>query len=204
MSTLYDQIYAASEPYWQTRSNEIHLPMAYDYAKQLLAAYPQADESIVLPAILLHDIGYFNVPEETHLNGLAGAPKGWSPDVTRLHEMEGMRLAGEILAHLNYPPEKIAAIQKIIDGHDSNPPPHSLEDALVKDADKLWRFTITAARICRYWNNQTPQQYMDYCEAKIPTWMLTDKGRELAQAAMAETRRAYAEGTAEDDMIATP
>src|SRR5581483_6992138 len=123
MSTIYDEIYKRAEPYWQTRSNEIHLPMAYEYARQLLAAYPEADAAIVLPAILLHDIGYFHVPAETHYDGLAGAPIGWNADITRLHEQEGARLAGEMLRELNYPPDKIAAIQKIIDGHDSHPPP---------------------------------------------------------------------------------
>jgi hypothetical protein len=199
MSTIYDEIYKRAEPYWQTRSNEIHLPMAYAYAKRLLAAYPEADASIVLPAILLHDVGYFNVPEETHYDGLAGAPIGWSADITRLHEQEGARLAGEMLRALNYPPEKIAAVQKIIDGHDSNPPPHSLEDAIVKDADKLWRFSATATRICRRWYKQTPQQFMDYVESKIPTWMLTEKGAELARQEMARTRALYASGQAQDD-----
>jgi HD superfamily phosphodiesterase len=189
---IYDQIYRAAEPYWQTRSNEIHLPLAYDYARRLLAAYPEADESIVLPAILLHDIGYFNVPEETHLSGLAGAPKGWSPDVTRLHEVEGARLAGEILARLDYPPEKIALIQQIIDGHDSHPAAHSREDALVKDADKLWRYSAVAARICSAWNNQTPLEYLDFCESRIEKWLLTEKGRELAREELAQTRRVYA------------
>jgi hypothetical protein len=195
--TIYDDIYAAAEPYWQTRSNDIHLPISYAFARQLLAAHPQADEAVVLPAILLHDIGYFNVPEETHLQGLAGAPKGWRPDITRLHEQEGARLAGEILGRLGYDPDKTALIQKIIDGHDSTTAAHSLEDALVKDADKLWRYTVSAARIARHWNNQTPQQYLDFCEARIDTWLLTERGRELAREALGETRRLYAEGVAE-------
>ena len=57
MSTL-EEIYALAEPYWQTRSNEIHVPGSYELARRLLAAYPEADPDVVLPAILLHDCGY--------------------------------------------------------------------------------------------------------------------------------------------------
>lgn len=199
MTTIYDQIYARAEPYWHTRSNEIHVPRSYAFAQELLAAYPEADASIVLPAILLHDIGYFNVPPETHLKGLYDAAIGYDERITRLHEQEGARLAGEILRELNYPADKIAAIQKIIDGHDTTPSAHSLEDAIVKDADKLWRYTADATRIARRWYRQTPQQFMDYVEAKIPTWLLTEKGRELARRELARTRELYAHGKANDD-----
>ena len=89
--TIYDQIYAASEPYWQTRENDRHVPCVYEFAKQLLACYPAADPKIVLPAILMHDNGYKLVPEETHSQGLADAPIGWSPDITRLHEEAGVK-----------------------------------------------------------------------------------------------------------------
>jgi hypothetical protein len=53
-SDRYARIYALAEPYWQTRSNEIHVPGSYALAQELLAAYPQADADVVLPAILLH------------------------------------------------------------------------------------------------------------------------------------------------------
>ncbi len=190
--SIYDEIYHLSEPYWQTRSNEIHVPHVYERAKELLAAYPEADEAIVLPAILMHDIGYFNVPEETHLKGLYGAQIGWDEKITRLHEQEGARLAGEILRGLKYDEAKIAAIQKIIDGHDSNPPPHSLEDAIVKDADKLWRYSVPATHICCVWYRQTPLEFLDFVESKIPTWLATEKGKEMAWEIVAATRKEFA------------
>ena len=90
----------------------------------------------MLPAILLHDCGYFLVPEEDHLKGLAGAPIGWEADVTRRHEIEGARLAGEILGRVGYDRRRTELVQEIVDGHDSRAEALSLEDALVKDADK--------------------------------------------------------------------
>jgi HD superfamily phosphodiesterase len=187
MSQL-DEIYALAEPYWQTRSNEIHVPEAFDLARRLLEAHPEADADVVLPAILLHDCGYFLVPEEDHLKGLAGAPIGWEADITRRHELEGARLAGEILAKVGYDPGRTARIQEIIDGHDSRAEALSLEDALVKDADKLWRFTESGVRICHVWMDRSPGDFMDFVESRIDGWLLTDVGRGLAREILAEAR----------------
>ena len=66
------------------------------------ARQPEADADIVLPAILLHDIGYMAVPAEDHLKGLAGAVKGWEPEITRRHEIQGAALAGKILAGVGW------------------------------------------------------------------------------------------------------
>ena len=92
-SVQIETIYKLAEPFWQTRSGEVHMPQAFAFAKRLLKFHPQADADIVLPAILLHDMGYARVPEETHHQGLADAPKGWQPEVTRLHEIEGVKMA---------------------------------------------------------------------------------------------------------------
>ena len=187
MSTL-EQIYTLAEPYWQTRSNEVHVPGAYALAQRLLEAHPEADADIVLPAVLLHDCGYLLVPEEDHLKGLAGAPVGWEPDITRRHEIEGARIAGEILDQVGYDPVRIALIQEIIDGHDSRTEALSLEDALMKDADKLWRYTESGVRICSGWMARTPEDFMDFVESRIDDWLLTDAGRALARETLAESR----------------
>jgi len=186
--TLLDEIRALAEPYWQTRANEIHVPESFELARRLLEAHPEADEGIVLPAILLHDCGYFLVPEEDHLKGLAGAPIGWEADITRRHEIEGARLAGEILGRVGYDPRRTARIQEIIDGHDSRAEALSLEDALVKDADKAWRFTESGVRICHVWMNRTPEDFMDFVESRIDDWFLTDAGRALAHELLAGSR----------------
>ena len=59
------------------------------------------------------------MPEETHHDGLQGAPDGWDADVTRRHEREGARLAGEILAAVGKDAARTARIVEIVDGHDS-------------------------------------------------------------------------------------
>ncbi len=66
MSTLCDSIYKLAEPYWATRKNELHVPSSYGFARRLLGFYPSADEDIVLPAVLLHDVGWKMIPAKLH------------------------------------------------------------------------------------------------------------------------------------------
>jgi hypothetical protein len=190
--TRYAPIYELAEPYWQTRSNEIHVPESYALAIELLQDHPEADADIVLPAILLHDVGYMAVPAEDHLKGLAGAVKGWEPDITRRHEIQGAALAGEILGAVGWDAALTAAVQVIVDGHDSRSEAVSREDELVKDADKLWRYTESAVRICHRWMELTPEGYMDWVGSEIDRWLFTAAARRIAHRELAASRRAMA------------
>jgi hypothetical protein len=128
------------------------------------------------------------VPEDEQLKGLAGAPVGWDPDVTRRHEIAGARIAGELLRALDYDEERTQRIQEIIDGHDSRAEALGLEDAIVKDADKLWRFTEDGIRISSAWMKRSYEEFTAYVEGKIDSWMLTDAGRRLAHETLARSR----------------
>jgi HD superfamily phosphodiesterase len=185
---VYDRIYAAAEPYWNTRENHIHVPEAYALCQELLRSVPDADESIVLPAILLHDVGYHEVPEDEQLKGLAGAPIGWDPEITRRHEIAGARIAGELLRGVGYDEVRIARIQEIIDGHDSRTEALSVEDAVVKDADKVWRFTENGVRFSARVMSLTYAEFMAFLESKIDDWLLTDAGKHLARERLARSR----------------
>jgi HD superfamily phosphodiesterase len=188
----YARIYELAEPYWQTRSNEIHVPQSYALAQELVSAHPDADPDIVLPGILLHDVGYMVVPAEDHLRGLAGAARGWEPDITRRHAIQGAALAGEILESVGWDPQRTVAVQDIVDGHDSRAEAVSLEDQLVKDADKLWRFTESAVRICHEWMELTPDAYMDWVGSEIDRWFFTAAAQDLARRELAHSRAALA------------
>jgi HD superfamily phosphodiesterase len=178
---VYDRIYELAEPFWQTRSNELHVPASYELAKRLLDALPEADPAIVLPAILLHDTGYSAVPEDDHLRGLAGGPVDWDPDITRLHEIEGARIAGEILAAVGYDPDRTRTIQEIVDGHDSRTEALGLDDAIVKDADKLWRFTEAGVLVGSGWTDHSPEDFRAWLAGRIDQWLFTEPGRRLAR-----------------------
>jgi HD superfamily phosphodiesterase len=190
--SVYERIYALAEPYWQTRANDLHVPESYELARELLELLPEADEAVVLPAILLHDVGYAVVPEEDHHKGLAGAPRGWEEEITRRHEIAGAEIAGEILESVGYEPELTTRIKEIVDGHDSRSEALDLDDAVVKDADKLWRFTPSGVRVCHTWMNQTPAEFMDFVESRVDSWFHTEPGKQLARRELARARAEHA------------
>ena len=131
---VFKRIFKLAQPYLKTRYNDVHTEMSRQLAYELLRA-EGGQESIVIPAIILHDVGWYKVPAALHLK--AFGPKATSPELNRNHEQEGVRIAENILTKVNYDKDKISEILKIIDGHDSRKESISLNDSLVKDADKL-------------------------------------------------------------------
>jgi hypothetical protein len=169
-----------------TRQNDVHVSLSCDFARRLLALYPGADEAIVLPAIVLHDVGWKMVPEERQLS--AFGPKIKDKKTQRIHETEGVKIAEEILASLNYDKEKILEILSIIDGHDTRLEALSLNDQLVKDADKLWRFTPVGVDIDHNRFGIPRDNYMTWLDTVIEDWLFTPEAREMALAALAEAK----------------
>lgn len=178
VTTIYDQIYKKSEPYWDTRQNDVHLPLVYDFAKKLLTFYPEAEAGVVLPAILLHDNGWKMIPPERQAK--AFGPKESDFEAKRLHEIEGVRIAAEILASLEYDAEKTKEILAIIDGHDTRLEALSLNDKLVKDADKLWRFTAIGLDIDHRRFGIPLPEYRAWLGEQIEGWFFTDEARRMA------------------------
>ena len=182
--SVYDEIYKQAESYLDTRHNDVHTSLSYDFARRLLAYYPDADEEIVLPAIILHDVGWKMVPEEKQLN--AFGPKAKDKKTKRIHEKESVRIAEEILIRLNYDEEKMPEILSIIDGHDTRLEALSLNDQLVKDADKLWRFTPAGVDIDHTRFGIARDRYIKWLDSVMADWFFTPQAREMAQAELTE------------------
>lgn len=189
MRTIYDVIYEKAKPYFDTRCNDIHVKLSYDFTKKLLEHYPQADEDIVLPAILLHDVGWKMVPEDEQAGAFGPVVK--KNDVQRYHELEGVKIAGQILKELDYPEDKINEILHIIDGHDTRLKAFSLNDRIVKDADKLWRFTTTGVNIDSSRFGIERRSYINYLEDRIEDWFFTSAAQEMAKEALAIARSEF-------------
>lgn len=167
-----------AKPYLQTRSNEIHTPIAFNMAKRLLEYYPDANGDVVLPAIILHDVGWIMIPEDKQLN--AFGPRMTDTDLRRVHEKEGARIAAEILASLGVDSAIIERVVAIIDGHDSRSEPFSIDDAVVMDADKLWRFTEVGVDIDHRRFGYEIGDYLVYLHEQIDRWLHTPAARQIA------------------------
>ena len=183
---IYDLVYEKARPYLDTRQNEVHVALSYAFAQRLLARYPEADGRIVLTAILLHDVGWKMVPEEDQLK--AFGPGARDKELQRLHEREGARIAGEILDSLGYGREETLEILAIIDGHDTRGEALSLNDALVKDADKLWRFTPEGVEIDHLRFGLERARHLDDLSCVVEKWFFTAEAREMAREALVEAR----------------
>ncbi len=184
----YDAVWREAEPYMRARKNDVHIPLSFAFARQLLDLHADADEDIVSLAILLHDIGWWSIDMNDIIEKGFG-PNMMQSEVRFLHEREGVRLSREVLQKTGWPEAVIAAVGEIIDGHDTRPEPRSLNDRLVRDADKLWRFTVTGVSVACDWFKMTPRQYADRLEEQF-SLLETDAGRKMAQEQLRLTRQA--------------
>ena len=131
-----------------------------------------------MPAMVLHDVGWSTVPEDKLM--LAFGPRGRHPELLRQHEVEGARIASEILSLCGYSGDLVAEVTAIVDGHDTHEGARSIEDAIVRDADKLWRYTPFGLETVRGWFGHSEEEQI----ALLAEWrerrFFTDAGRTMA------------------------
>lgn len=187
-SPAYAEVWAAALPYMRARKNDVHIPLSYGYASRLVDAHPEADADVVLLAILLHDIGWAVVDQEAIYRDAFG-PEMLRSDVRIAHEKEGARLARGILSSLGFPDALVEEVAGIIDGHDTRRHALSLNDALVKDADRLWRFCVTGVSVASDWFSLTPAEYAARLEEQLPLFF-TSTAAEIAREELAASRAA--------------
>src|SRR5690625_3117680 len=180
LTDFHQAIWEQASPYLRTRRNDIHSLFAFGIASALLEFHPEADPDVVLPAILLHDTGWSCVPEGEVLEGIA--PGGGRRELVLLHEQERARIAREILTSLDYPTTLIDEIVQIIDGHDSRRETLSINDSIVKDADKIWRVTPWGINVIMDWFGLQRHEAVQLCAARVHGHLFTDEGAAMAMA----------------------
>jgi len=181
----YRHIFQLAKPYLNIRRNDIHTEIVYRFAVRLLESEP-GDASIAIPAVICHDMGWSKVPEELH-------SKAFGPTadltLTHLHEIEGVKLAREILLAVGYEPQKTAEILEIIEGHDTRWTALSPSDKIVKDADKMYRFDQTGLVIDAERFNIDKNVHVNWLEKQIERWFFTETGKKLAREEIATFRQ---------------
>ncbi|EMY33167.1 metal-dependent phosphohydrolase HD sub domain-containing protein [Arthrobacter crystallopoietes BAB-32] len=174
------RLWKKAAPLLAVRDNDAHTLYALGLARTLLHAHPEADAAVVLPAMMLHDIGWSQVPPEDVL--LAIAPGGGRPDLVLLHEKEGARLAAGILAEAGWDAACVPRILEIIDGHDSRREALSIEDAIVKDSDKTWRLSPHGIDTVMDWFGLDRGQAVRLCSQRVHGHLFTEEARTIARA----------------------
>ena len=165
----------------RTRGNDIHLPISLAFAERLCRAYPDADAQLVRVATLLHDTGWAHVDESRILS--EGFTGDWRRATIRFeHEKQGCEVARRVLPGLGYPDGFVDSVCDIIDGHDTRPVARSLEDALMRDADRLWRFDHAGIALASSWFGMDPATYTDRLATEIVPELITQAAVDMATA----------------------
>lgn len=183
----FDALWRKVIPESRARGNDFHLPLSVAYAHRLCEAYPQADRQLVLIATLLHDTGWAHVDEDRIIS--EGFRGDWrQADIRYEHEVQGCLVARRVLPDLGYSDEFVERVCAIIDGHDTRQEAHSLEDALMRDADRSWRFDRVGIALASGWFGQTPDYYTDRLENEIIPELITEAAIAMAHADLDRSR----------------
>jgi HD domain len=185
----YADVWRAAEPYMRARKNDIHIPLAFHWTLEILKSYPEANRDVCLLAILLHDIGWWAIDMADIIQQGFRSENPLQSDVRYRHEAEGVRLGTEVLRKTGWSEDIIAQVCEIIDGHDTRAKPHHLNDRIVRDADKMWRYNVTGIAIAADWFGSTPHVYAADMERRIE-WFETPVGRAMAEMELAITKKA--------------
>jgi HD superfamily phosphodiesterase len=177
------RIFRLAKHFLAVRNNEVHTRDAIRFALQLLET-EETDRDVVIPAVILHDVGYDALSEDL-------ISRAWGPqkerEITRMHEREGARIAADILKKIGYDASKTAEILEIIDGHDTRPVALSNNDRIVKDADKLTRY----AKDLESWSPDfflTAQQAAARLERSVDDWFFLAVSKEIARKELRQRR----------------
>lgn len=177
-------LWAEARPFLDVRNNDEHTLVAYGVAKALLAALPEAEEDVVLPAILLHDVGWKRIPPDLLLAAIGRNPT--RKDLVYEHERHSVVIARDILTRHGV--GRVEEILAIIDGHDTTHEARSLNDAVTKDADKGWRTTPHGMRIIRGWYDWSLADYIDMVTELSNPRLLTAPGKAMGEGFVASLR----------------
>lgn len=194
-SRFIRNLFQIAEPYLTGRGDVIHSRVSYSYAL-ILMQHEGGDNKIVEPAIILHDVGWSTL-EPQQIEKAYGVRAGGeeAERLNRIHELEGASIARQILQELNYDSLLIDKIASIIRRHDSGNQVDYLEEGLVKDADKLWRFSETG-----FWKeierqDLSPVELHHYLGEHYQSWFFTRTALALAAEEIEKRNREIAFGS---------
>lgn len=173
-----EAIWEVAKKHLNVRNNDEHTLFSYLLAQKIAENYLESDIEIILPAILLHDTGWSKIPKDKLFN--AFGPNNKYPELTRQHELESVAIARQILPELGFTNQQIEEITALIDGHDTTKNARSLNDAIHKDADKLWRYTPHGNLIIGEWFEIEQAEVLEILENFVMPTFLTDFGRKQA------------------------
>jgi len=184
LNRVESPIFRLAKPYLQTRNNELHTRNAIEFAFRLLKIYG-AERAIVIPAMILHDVGWSVVSEEIIEKACRANP---DKILLRIHEEESLKVAREILEKIDYDAIRTTEILKIIDGHDTRNEAFSINDQIVQDSDKLTRYAENFRFLAQRFPI-TPERFALSLERLIDQWFFLPDSKEMARTELTLRRK---------------
>jgi HD superfamily phosphodiesterase len=193
MEDAYDKIWEKAFPYQDKRGDSGHASVTLEYAKTLLAP-EKGDEKVIVPAIILHDIGWSRVAAD---KAMVIFDQKASPEEKREarleHQNKGVELARKILNSVQYPENLTKEILEIISQHDTRQGFISKNEGLVRDADKLWRFSGIGFDLDIKRFKFTSQQNYERTDKRIaePGFFFSDSAKQIARNELEKRKQEY-------------
>jgi len=161
MKQIYTQIWELARPYYEKGR-----PMDIDHIEWvmqdafLVCQKENLDDSLLLPLVILHDVGYAKVPKDNP----------FKLNLRKTHMEAGAKIARHILEKLNYPKDKIKKIEYYISVHDN----WALGDNEIykndiilgafTDLDYMWMATPKGFPALMQILNKNKQEMLEYLE----------------------------------------
>ena len=181
-STFISNLFQAAKPYLEVRGDLLHTQVAYQNALTLMEE-EGGDRGVVEPAVILHDVGWSALDPELIKSafGIRVEGKADAEKINRVHEVEGAVIAKRILLSLCYATHLIDRITAIIERHDSGNHTASLEEQLVKDADRLWRYSEVGFWVEIERQGVSSRAYHRRLSARCEQWFFTKTALRIAR-----------------------
>lgn len=187
MENLFELIIENATTYYPDETNLTHMKNALGLARRLIEI-EGGDEVIIIPAVILHDTGWHIFSPEDEVRARKPSVQLDNIILNHEHEAEGARIAENILSKLDYPVADKKMIVRIILGHDTRVKPISMADMIVKDADRLSRYTPECFDLFRVKLGYSKAQFLELLNANTEKWFYTDSAKLLARRYLLEKK----------------
>ncbi len=178
LNSIEEKIWDSALSYQDKRNDTGHAENVTYFALKLLNYIPEDRKlvrEIVVPSAILHDIGWSQLTEtERKLFYECSNDGKWKqvweryePILRLRHQEQGVCLSGRLLNELNYPLELTSQILEIISQHDTRKDFLNENDGIMRDADKLWRYTLPHLKLGLRERNLNPDEFAQFLVSNI-------------------------------------
>ena len=163
MKEIYQKIWELAKPYYEKGR-----PMDVDHIEWmiedalLVCQKENLEDSLLLPLVILHDVGYAEVPKDNPYN----------LDLRKAHMDAGAKIAKKILEKVDYPANKVEKIVYYVSVHDN----WALGDksvyennpilAVFSELDFIWMATPKGFAAIMEMLNKNKQEMFEYVRSR--------------------------------------